>query len=90
MPSLAKREAPVSFNQNFDPTKCLRNLLGMVGIFKNCRCNWCSLTSASSPLTKIFVRRKTLNHFGSFQPFDKKTVNSHCLDLQKENGLLSI
>ena len=39
-PPLAKRAAPVSLNQNFDPTNCLRNQLGVVGIFTNCRCNW--------------------------------------------------
>ena len=54
-PPLAKRVAQVSLNQNFDSTKCLRNVLGMLGILKICRCNWCSLTTASPPLTKIFV-----------------------------------
>ena len=62
----------------------------MVGIFTICSCNWCSLTCASPPLTKIFVRRKTLNDFVSFQPvLPLKTASSHYLDLQKENGLLS-
>ena len=33
------------------------------------RCNWCSLTSASPPLTKIFPRRKTFIDLVSFRPF---------------------
>ena len=32
-PPLAKRLAPVSLYQNFDPTKCLRNQPAMVKIF---------------------------------------------------------
>ena len=61
----------------------------MVGIFTDFRCNWCSLTSASPALTKIFFGRKTLNDFVSFPLFYKKTNSSHCLDVQKENRLLS-
>ena len=49
------------------------------------------------PLTKLFVGRKTFNDLVSspfffffFFFFYKKTVSSHCLDVQKRNCLLSI
>ena len=67
-PPLPKRAAQVSLYQNFDPTECVPNQPGMVSVSTVCRCNRCSLTSASPPLTKIFVRRKTLNDI-SFHPF---------------------
>ena len=67
-PPLPKSVAQVSLYQNFDPTKCLRNQPGMVSVSTVCRCNRCSLTDASPPLTKIFVRRKTLNEI-SFHQF---------------------
>ena len=56
-------------NVYIDATRCLRNQLGMVRIVTICRSNWWSLTSASPPLTKIFVRRKTLNDLLSFWRF---------------------
>ena len=68
-PSLAKRVAPVSLYQNIVPTKCLRNQLGMVRSITIGLCNWCSLTSASPPLTKIIDRRKTFIDLASFRPF---------------------
>ena len=82
-PPLAKRVAPVSLNQKFDTTKCLRNQLRMVGIFTLCWCNWGSLTSASSPLTKIVVRTKKKMTSSHSNRFYKKTISSHCLDLRK-------
>ena len=39
-PPHAKRVAPVSLYQNFDPTKCLRNQPRMVKIFTIWRCSW--------------------------------------------------
>ena len=52
-PALTKRITPFSLYQNIDPTKCLRNHLWMVRI----AVPWCSLTSASPPLTKNFRYR---------------------------------
>ena len=69
MPPLAKRLATVSLYQNIDPTKCLRNQLEMAQNVKIYWCNWFPLTSASPPLTKLFVRRKTFNDLVPFQPF---------------------
>ena len=83
-PPLAKGVAPVSLYQNIVPTKCLRNQLEMVRSITIGRFNWCSLTSASPPLTKIIDRRKTFIDLASF-----RTISSHFLDLLKENGLLS-
>ena len=87
---LAKRVAPVSLYQNIDPTKCLRNHLGMVRSVAIGRCNWCSLTSAGPPLTNILDRRKTFIALASFRSFYEKTISGHFLDLLKENGLPSI
>ena len=58
-PPLAKQVAPVSLYQNIVPKKCLRNELGMVRSITIGRCNWCSLTSASPPPTKIIDGGKT-------------------------------
>ena len=68
-PPLDKRVAPVSLYQNIVPTKCLRNQLGMVRSITIGLCNWCSLTSASPPLTKIIDRRKTFIDLSSFRLF---------------------
>ena len=68
-PSLCKRVAPVFLYQNIVPTKCLRNQLGMVRSITIGLCNWCSLTSASPPLTKIIDRRKTFIDLSSFRLF---------------------
>ena len=88
-PPLAKRVAPVSLYQNIVPTKCLRNQLGMVRSITIGRFNWCSLTSASPPLTKIIDRTKTFIDLALLRFFYEKTISSHFLDLLKENGLLS-
>ena len=53
------------------------------------RCNWCSLTSASPALTKIFVGRKTLNDIVSFPFFTRRLTVATVWDVQKENDLLS-
>ena len=66
---LAKRVALVSLYQNIDPTKCLRNQLGMRRNVTIGRCNWRPLISASPHLNKIFVRRKTFIDLVSFRPF---------------------
>ena len=66
---LAKRVALVSLYQNIDPTKCLRNQLGMRRNVTTGRCNWRPLISASPHLNKIFVRRKTFTDLVSFRPF---------------------
>ena len=68
-PPLAKQIAPLSVYQNIVPTKCLRNQLGMVRSITIGRCNWCSLTSASPPPTKIIDRRKTFIDLASFRLF---------------------
>ena len=68
-PPLANRVAPVSLYQTIVPTKCLRNQLGMVRSITIGRFNWCSLTSASPPLTKIIDRRKTFIDLASFRLF---------------------
>ena len=68
-PPLAKQVAPVSLYQHIVPTKCLRNQLGMVQSITIGRCNWCSLTSASPPPTKIIDRRKTFIDLASFRLF---------------------
>ena len=87
---LAKRVATFSLYQNIDPTKCLRNQLGMVRSVTIGRCNWCSLTSASPPVTNILDRRKTFITLASFRSFYEKTISGNFLDLLKENGLPSI
>ena len=53
------------------------------------RFNWCSLTSASPPLTKIIDRRKTFIDSPHSGCFYEKAISSHFLDLLKENGSLS-
>ena len=68
-PPLAKQVAPLSLYQNIVPTKCLQNQLGMVRSLTIGRSNWCSLTSASPPRTKIFDRRKTFIDLASFRLF---------------------
>ena len=72
------RVTPVSLYQNVAHAKCPRNLLGMVRSNTIGRCNWCLLTSASPPQTKIFVRGKTQIILTSSHSdrFYKKTVNS--------------
>ena len=71
-PPLAKRVAPVCLYQNIDPTKCLRHQLGMIRGVTIGRCNWCSLTSASPPLTNILDGTKTFIVLASFQPFSRE------------------
>ena len=68
------------------PTKCLRNQLGMARIIGFGKWNWCSLTCASLPLTKIIDRLGewrlvTSPHSDCFY---KKAIKSHFLDLLKE------
>ena len=46
-PPLAKRAAPVFLYKKIDPTKCLRNQLGMVRNVTIGWCSWFSLTSVS-------------------------------------------
>ena len=87
-PPLAKRVAPVSRCQNIDPIKYLRNQHEMVRSVTIGRCNWCSLTSASPPLTKISSEERRLLASSHFNRFYKKTDCCHCLDLQMENGFL--
>ena len=73
-PPLAKQVAPLSLYQNIVPTKCLRNHPGMFQSITIGRCNWCSLTSASPPRTKIIDRRKTFIDLVSFRLF----LNEEC------------
>ena len=68
-PPLVKEVAPVSLYQNIALTKCLRTELGMVRSIAIGRCNWCSLTSAGPPPTKIIERRKTFIDLASFPLF---------------------
>ena len=68
-PPLAKQVAQVSLYQNIVPTKCLRNQLGMVRDVTIGRCNGCSLTSTSSPPTKIIDGRKRFIDPASFWLF---------------------